>query len=121
MDYKVDIEQGKLAREEKDSKVKAESRTHSDLAPLKIGDMCYIKEEVGVNRGQFKDLCQVRSVREHGRGKSYYVENIENGPVYLRNWNKLKISKSETEYAGIIQEMPVKFEITENIKSCLKR
>ena len=70
----------------KDTEVKTKTQEHKDLKPLEVRDMVYIREEVGVHKGEFRDLCQVKAIRQHS--KSYYVES-----------KKLKESKSETHFA----------------------
>ena len=47
MDYSVNVEQGKLAREMRDTDEKIKTQTHKDLQPLAVRDMVYMREEGG--------------------------------------------------------------------------
>ena len=83
------------ARHEAASKLKERASSNIEQPPLQVGDIVWMQEEVGCDKGQYKHLCTVIEVRSHGR--SYYVKNIESRRIYLRNRKKLMLDKSECD------------------------
>ena len=57
------------ARHKAATKLKERATSNKDLAPLEVGDIVWMQEERGRDKGNFKHTCVVVEVRAHR--KSY--------------------------------------------------
>ena len=109
------------ARHKAASKMKERASSNIEQPPLQVGDIVWMQEEVGHNKGQNKHLCTVIEVQSHGR--SYYVKDMESRRIYLRNRKKLMLDKSECDTVAqtLLQETIMSDEINPCRRNgCLK-
>ena len=105
------------ARHKAATKLKERATSNNELAPLEVGDIVWMQEERGKDKGNFKHTCVVVEVRAHG--KSYYVKDLETRRIYLRNRKKLKLDKSEDETAARV--LTTEVISSENTKPCTRK
>ena len=105
------------ARHKAATKLKERAASNNKLAPLEVGDIVWMQEERGKDKGNFKHTCVVVEVRAHG--KSYYIKDLDSRRIYLRNRKKLKLDKSEDETAARV--LTTEVISSENTKPCTRK
>ena len=91
------------ARHKAATKLKERATSNNELAAIEVGDIVWMQEERGKNKGNYKHLCVVVEVCAHG--KSYYVKDLKTRRIFLRNRKKLKLDKTEDETAARVLTM----------------
>ena len=77
LEYTVDVNKGKAAREIKDLLVKNTTKNHKPLKPLSIGDLCYRRHFDRKKTPRIEILCKIIEVRKSR--ESYYIRDLETG------------------------------------------
>ena len=108
LDYSVDVEAGKEAREKRDDQVKEKTRTHKALPKLEVGDLVYRITTDGKTMTLIEDPCVVTRVRDHGEG--YYLQDLKTDKVYLRNRRFIRRSDTAKNENFRAENLKVKYD-----------
>ena len=89
---------------------KNSTRNHSPVRPLEVGDLVYRRHFDGKKTLEIENLCEVIEVRNHG--ESYYIKDLVNDRIYLRNRAWIEPSKSSLNEIHKAKNLKVRFDHT---------
>ena len=104
----MNVEKGKAHRELTDMVTKNSTRNHSPVRPLEVGDLVYHRHFDGKKTLEIENLCEVIEVRNHG--ESYYIKDLVNDRIYLRNRAWIEPSKSSLNEIHKAKNLKVRFD-----------
>ena len=110
IDESVNVEKGKAKRELTDLVAKNSTRNHSPIRPLEVGDLVYRRHFDGKKTLEIENLCEVIEVRNHG--ESYYIKDLVNDRIYLRNRSWITPSESSLNEIHKAKNLKVRFDHT---------
>ena len=103
LNHDVDIQEGKAAREKSDLIAKEKHQVGKPQPELQVGDLCYRYKMDGKHETLIESPCEVLSIRPNHQ--SYYIRDISNDRVYLRNRKMIRPSDSSRNNDHIARTM----------------
>ena len=104
----MDVDKGKAHRELTNMVTKNSTRTHKPVHALQLGDLVYRCHFDGKKTLRIDSLCKIIEVRNHG--KSYYIKDLNNDRIYLRNRSWIKPSETSLNEIHQAKNLKVKFD-----------